>query len=81
MRFWWWRVEAEQDMTEEAEVAREESLPTPSRSRLAPTIPWLWELVGRRQSTHLVMAFLEQIHSLVGLQPLAVRAAIAAMPW
>ena len=67
-------------MTEEAEEAREESLPIPCRSRLGPTIPWWWELVGRRQSTHLAMAFLEQIHSLAEIQPLAVREGIAVMP-
>ena len=43
-------MEVEQDLTEEAEAAREESLPTPSRSRLAPNIPWWWEEAGRRQS-------------------------------
>ena len=35
-------------MTEEAEAVREELLPTPCRSRLAPTIPWWWEEAGRR---------------------------------
>jgi uncharacterized iron-regulated membrane protein len=73
-------VVVEPDLTEEVEAAQEELLRTPSRLRLAPTTPWSSELVGRRQSAHLVMAFLEQIHSLVGLQPLAVREGIAVMP-
>ena len=73
-------MEEEPALTEEAEVVREESLPIPSRLRLAPTIAWWWELVGRRQSTHRAMAFLETIHNLVWLQPLAVRVDIVAMP-
>jgi hypothetical protein len=73
-------VVVEPDLTEAEVVAQEELLPILWRSQLGPTIPWWWELVGRRQSTHLVMAFLEQIHSLVGLQLLAVREGIAVMP-
>ena len=73
-------MEGEPDLTEAEVVAREESLPTLCRLRLAPTIAWWWEPVGRRQSTHRAMAFLETIHSLVWLQPLAVRVDIVAMP-
>ena len=71
----------EPDLTEAEVVAQEELLPILWRSQLAPTTPWLSERVGRRQSTRPLTGLLEQIHSLVGLQPLAVRAAIAAMPW
>jgi hypothetical protein len=80
-RFWWWRVVVEPALTEEVEAAQEELLRTPSRLRLAPTTPWSSEPVGQQQSTQLVMALLEQIHSLAEIQPLAVRVGIAAMPW
>ena len=73
-------MEEEPALTEEAEVVREESLPILCRSQLVLIIPWWWELVGRRQSTHRAMAFLETIHNLVWLQPLAVRVDIVAMP-
>ena len=70
----------EPDLTEAEVVAQEELLPILCRSQLVLTIPWWWELVGRRQSTHRAMAFLETIHNLVWLQPLAVRVDIVAMP-
>ena len=70
----------EPDLTEAEVVAQEELLRILCRSQLVLIIPWWWELVGRRQSTHRAMAFLETIHSLVWLQPLAVRVDIVAMP-
>ena len=74
-------MEAEQDMTEEAEVVREESLPTLCRSRLTPNIPWWWELVGRRQSLRNPdpTDLLEIIRSLARLRRLVERGDIMAM--